>query len=177
MRGHAKGRRYDQEFRSIYKLWCRDYFSSSVFITSTNYTQAAGSTVVNGALAATGGAIVNIQSGTLGGTGTINGSVMMAGTLKPGDAPGTLTIFGNYEQTSTGTSDELLSPSSHSLLDVNGKAVLEHGTGLEIALLNGFNPIDQTFDIMNYSSLSGVFRLKPSSSLRSAAARHQLSQW
>jgi hypothetical protein len=40
---------------------------------------------------------------------------------------------------------------------VNGKAVLDHGTGLEIALLNGFNPIDQTFDIMNYSSLTGVF--------------------
>jgi hypothetical protein len=128
-----------------------------VFITSTNYTQAAGRTVVNGVLTASGGAMVNIQGGTLGGTGTINGNVMMAGTLKPGDAPGTLTIFGNYEQTSTGTFDELLSPSSHSLLDVNGEAILDHGTGLEIALLNGFNPIDQRFDIMNYSNLTGVF--------------------
>ena len=131
--------------------------SLSLFTNSTTYTQTAGSTVVDGTLTATKGAIVNIRGGTLSGTGTINGNVLMGGTLMPGDAPGTLTIFGNYEQTSTGTFDELLSPSSHSLLDVNGNAVLDHGTGLEIALLNGFNPINQTFDIMNYSSLTGIF--------------------
>jgi hypothetical protein len=145
-------------------------FSSALLATSTNYTQKAGSTVVDGTLTATNGAIVDIKHGSLIGSGTINGNVLMGGTLmpeansvlpltgNPGDAtPGTLTIFGDYEQTHTGTFDELLSPSSHSLLDVNGKAVLDHGSELEIALLNGFNPIDQTFDIMDYSSLTGVF--------------------
>jgi len=131
--------------------------STGTLATSTNYTQTSGSTLVDGTLTATGGAIVDIKHGILSGTGTINGNVLMGGTLRPGDAPGTLTIFGNYEQTHTGTFDELLSPSSHSLLDVSGKALLDHGTGLEIALLNGFNPIDQTFDSMNYSSLTGVF--------------------
>jgi hypothetical protein len=132
--------------------------STGLFTTSTDYTQTRGSTRVDGTLTATGGAIVDIKRGVLSGTGTINGNVLMGGKLMPGDGvPGTLTIFGDYEQTHTGTFDELLSPSSHSLLDVNGNAVLDHGSELEIALLNGFNPIDQTFDIMNYSSLTGVF--------------------
>jgi hypothetical protein len=131
--------------------------STGLFTTSTNYTQTAGSTQVDGTFTATGGAIMNIKGGVLSGTGTINGNVLMGGTMMPGDAPGTLTIFGDYEQTSKGTFDELLSSSSHSFLDVNGKAVLDHGSVLEISLLNGFNPITQTFEIMDYSSLTGTF--------------------
>jgi hypothetical protein len=78
---------------------------TGLFTTSTNYTQTSGSTFVNGILTATGGAIVNIQGGTLGGTGTINGNVAMGGTIMPAapGTPGTLTIFGNYEQTENGT--------------------------------------------------------------------------
>lgn len=137
--------------------------SSGVFTTSTNYTQTDGSTLVNGTLTATGSAIVNIRSGALGGNGTINGNVLMSGimmpggTLTPGDSPGTLTIFGSYEQTGLATFDELMSPLSQSLLDVNGNVTLDPGALLEITLLNGFNPFGQTFDIMNYSALSGEF--------------------
>ena len=137
--------------------------SSGLFTTSTNYTQLAGSTLVNGTLTATGSAIVNIRGGALGGNGTINGNVLMSGTimpggtLMPGDSPGTLTIFGSYEQTGLATFDELMSPLSQSLLDVNGNVTLDPGALLEITLLNGFNPFGQTFDIMNYSALSGEF--------------------
>jgi len=130
--------------------------SSGLFTTSTNYTQKGGSTLVDGTLTATGSAIVDIQGGSLGGTGTINGNVLMAGTMMPGDAPGTLTIFGNYEQTGSGMFDELIGPSA-SFLNVNGNVFLDPGAFLEITLLNGFDPINQTFGIMDYSSLSGQF--------------------
>jgi hypothetical protein len=136
--------------------------STGRFITSTNYTQIAGSTLVDGTLSTTGSAIMNIQGGTLGGTGIINGNVVIAGTMMPGDAPGALTIFGNYEQTNTGTFDERMGPSSQSLLIVNGNVVLDPGASLEITLLNGFNPLGQTFDIMDYANLSGEFANGPS---------------
>jgi hypothetical protein len=131
--------------------------NTGLFTTSTNYTQTAGSTLVNGTLTATGGAIVNIQGGTLGGTGIINGNVLMAGTMMPGDAPGTLTIFGNYEQTGTGTFDELIGPLSHSFLDVSGNVELDSGSLLEITLLGGYDPLNQTLSIMDFGSLAGQF--------------------
>jgi PEP-CTERM motif len=133
--------------------------NSGLFTTSTNYLQMAGSTLVNGTLTATGSAIVNIQGGTLGGTGTINGNVAMGGTLTPGapGTPGTLTIVGNYEQLGNGTLEELIGPVSQSSLNVIGGVALDSGASLDIALLNGYDPVGQTFDIMNYSSLVGQF--------------------
>ena len=95
---------------------------------------------------------MNIQGGTLGGTGTINGNVLMAGTMMPGDAPGTLTIFGNYEQTGTGILEELMGPLSHSFLDVSGNVTLDPGAFLDITLLDGYNPLNQTFSIMDFDS-------------------------
>lgn len=130
---------------------------TGLFTTSTNYTQTAGSTVVDGTLTATGGALVNIQGGTLSGTGTINGNVFMAGTMMPGDAPGTLTIVGNYEQASTGIFYEQMSPYSQAFLDVSGNVTLDPGALLEISLLDGFDPLGLTFSIMDFSTLSGQF--------------------
>jgi hypothetical protein len=131
--------------------------STGLFTTSTNYTQTAGRTSVDGTLTATSGAIVDIQGGTLGGKGTINGNVLMAGTMMPGDAPGTLTIVGNYEQTGTGIFKELMSPYAQAFLDVSGKVVLDPGALLEIRLLGGFNPLGDTISIMDFSTLSGNF--------------------
>jgi hypothetical protein len=131
--------------------------NSGLVTTSTNYTQTSGSTIVDGKLTATGNALVNIQGGTLGGTGTINGNVLMAGTMRPGDAPGTLTIFGNYEQTGTGIFKELMSPYAQAFLDVSGNVVLDPGALLEITLLRGFNPLGDTISIMDFSTLSGQF--------------------
>jgi len=120
--------------------------SSGLFTRSTKYTQTASTTLVNGTLTATGSAIVNIQGGTLGGTGTINGNVLMAGTMMPGDAPGTLAIFGNYEQAGSGMFDELMSPSA-SFLNVNGNVLLDPDAFLEITLIGGFDPLGQTFTL------------------------------
>ena len=133
--------------------------STGLFTTSTNYTQTAGSTVVNGMLSATSGAIVNIQGGMLGGTGTINGDVLMAGTMMPGapGTPGSLVIFGNYEQKDTGILEELMGPLSHSFLDVSGNVSLDPGAFLDITLLNGFDPLNRTFSIMDFAFLNGQF--------------------
>ena len=133
--------------------------NSGLFTTSTNYTQIAGSTLVDGTLTATGGAIVNILGGALGGTGTINGNVVMGGTLTPGalGAPGAITIFGNYEQTGNGTFDELMGPLSHSFLDVSGNVSLDSGAFLDITLLDGYDPLNQTFSIMDFAFLNGQF--------------------
>ena len=127
--------------------------NSGLFTTSINYTQIAGSTLVDGTLTATGGAIVNILGGALGGTGTINGNVVMGGTLTPGalGAPGAITIFGNYEQTGNGTFDELMGPLSHSFLDVSGNVSLDSGAFLDITLLDGYDPLNQTFSIMDFA--------------------------
>jgi hypothetical protein len=133
--------------------------SSGLFTTNTNYTQTVGSTLVNGTLTATSGAIVNIQGGALGGTGTINGDVVMGGTLTPAalGTPGTLTIFGNYEETGTGMFDELMGPHLHSFLDVSGNVTLDPGSFLDIALLNGDDPLGQTFSIVDFGSRVGEF--------------------
>jgi hypothetical protein len=69
--------------------------AASTFSTAGgNYTQTAGTTTVLGILDPLG--IVDIQGGTLRGTGTINSNVTNAGQLGPGLSPGILTINGNY---------------------------------------------------------------------------------
>ena len=77
--------------------------------------------------------------------------------MMPGDAPGTLTIFGNYEQKDTGIFEELMSPYAQAFLDVSGNVVLDPGATLDITLLGGFNPLGDTISIMDFSTLSGRF--------------------
>ena len=72
-------------------------------------------------------------------------------------APGTLAIFGNYEQIGNGTLEELMSPLSRSFLNVNGSVALDSNSRLNILLLNGDDPLGQTFSIMGYNSLVGQF--------------------
>ena len=134
--------------------------STGLFTTSTNYTQTAGRTVVNGTLTANSGAIVDIQGGALSGTGTIDGDVLMKAIMSPASSgvPGTLTINGNYEQTSTGVFDEIIKgSSSNGLLDVTGVLALDPGSSLEITLQGGFNPVGDSFTILDYGSLADVF--------------------
>lgn len=87
------------------------------------------------------------------------GDVIVAGTLTPGlpGDPGTFTVTGNYQQFGQGTLVDLMSPLSQSLLNVNGNVVLGPDSILQISLLNGYNPLGQTFDVMNYSALFGQF--------------------
>jgi hypothetical protein len=134
--------------------------STGLFTTSTDYAQTAGRTIVNGTLTATGGAIVDIEGGKLGGTGMINGDVLMKGTMSPGSGgvPGTFTVTGNYEQVSGGAFDEIIKGgSSNGLLDVTGALALDPGSLLAITLQAGFDPVGDSFTILDYGSLSGEF--------------------
>ena len=132
-------------------------------ITSSIYTQDGGSTIVDGKLTVlplgdlAGYGEVYIDDGMLSGTGTISGNVLMGGILMPGDAPGTLTVLGDYEQTGAGIFDEIISGKSQSFLDVSGIVTLDPGSLLEITLLNGYDPLHQTFSIMDFASLNGQF--------------------
>jgi hypothetical protein len=135
---------------------------SGVFNTSTNYTQTGGHTFVNGTLAATGPAIVDIQGGILSGHGTIDGNVFMGGTIIPGASshPGTLTINGNYEEGGGAAYEELISKKSNSLLDISGLAKLDADALLTISLEGGFDPSNGTsFTILDYGSESGAFAI------------------
>ena len=66
-----------------------------------------GNTTVNGGTLLVDGSIASQQTfvngGTLGGTGVIGGNVYNSGNVQPGDAPGTLTVKGNYFQSRNGT--------------------------------------------------------------------------
>jgi hypothetical protein len=146
-------------------------------LSTHSYNQSGGTTTIeNGGILradtflATGGTVtvngfldptaVEIDSGAiLQGNGTIIGNVAMGGTLLPGspDTPGTLTIVGNYEQLSTGMLQELIGPSSQSFLNITGDVALDANSFLDIILLNGYDPLGQTFIIMDYSSLVGQF--------------------
>ena len=103
---------------------------------------------------------IQINGGTLSGSGNIQGSVAVGGTLSPGDSPGTLTITGNYTQLSGGTFFvELagLTPGSqYDQLVIGGAASLD-GT-LNVVLLNGFaGQLGDTFVLMTYLSEAGHF--------------------
>ena len=62
------------------------------------------------------------------------------------------------EQTSGSVFDEIIkSSSSNGLLDVTGLLALDPGSLLEITLQNGFDPVGDSFTILDYGSLSGEF--------------------
>jgi hypothetical protein len=85
---------------------------TALFDLGNEYVQTAGATTLaGGTLAAHDTSMppnvwtVDIQGGTLGGSGTVDGIVTNEGTVAPGTstAAGTLTITGAYTQSSTGT--------------------------------------------------------------------------
>jgi len=126
-----------------------------------------GDTNVNGGVLKVDGSIGTATSntfvnagGTLAGTGTVQGNVTnTGGTVSPGDAPGTLTINGNYTQTEFATLMIQIAGANagdFSVLNVLGNADL-NGT-LDPVLLDGFIPmIGQTFTFLDYASLTGEF--------------------
>jgi hypothetical protein len=101
------------------------------------------------------------RGGTLAGRGTVIGNVTnhLGGTVSPGDAPGTLTVNGNYTQASNGTlliDIEGANNGQFSVLDVLGNANLDGF--LHPVLLNGFTPtIGESFTFLDYASLTGAF--------------------
>ena len=97
------------------------------------------------------------------GNGSVLGSMTVLGTVQPGESPGTLNtgdiIFGagsmldiELAGTTPGTSFDVLNSS--------GAISLQNGSELRLSLLNSYTPNEgDTFDIMNFSSLSGNFSI------------------
>ena len=125
------------------------------------YTQTAGLIKVNGSLTQSS---ITINGGTLDGTGTITGPVAVGpgGTLQAGDAPGTLTIYGNL--TSSGTLlFEIAGTASgkYSVLDVHstspgtGTVTFTGGT-IEFDFISGYIPSPgNSWHLLFYNSLVG----------------------
>jgi len=129
---------------------------------SSTYSQSAGTTTVDGTLTA---ANVSINGGGLDGTGTIAGSLTNAAIVTPGDAPGMLTIQGNYTQTSAGALDiNLAGTGAYGQLTISGTATL---TGaLNVTLTSGFTPAAGAwFTILTFAARSGDFSTETGLSL------------
>jgi hypothetical protein len=128
---------------------------------SSNYTQTAGITRLNGGAITKTSGTMNIQSGTLEGTGALGASVNnSAGTLAPGASAGQLTETGSYTQGGSAAYTVeiggLVAGTDYDQIAISGAASL-NGT-LGIALINGFTPsLGQTFQIMTFGSRSGDF--------------------
>jgi hypothetical protein len=129
-----------------------------------NYTQTSGTTTVDGTLTVNNpfinGAGVFLNGGVLNGSGRINGNVVNAATINPGDSPGVLTIIGNYTQTGAGTLNIEIggttAGSQYDQLVVTGTATLD-GT-INVTLVNNFQPKPgDTFRVLTFASHSGDF--------------------
>ncbi len=116
----------------------------------------SGGLFVNNTLNAANGLTI-FQNALLAGSGVINANVLNAGTVAPGNSPGTLTINGNFTQTSSGILQiELASTSVFDQLIVSGDAALA-GT-LQVLSFGGFVPqFGQQFDFLQAGSISGEF--------------------
>jgi T5SS/PEP-CTERM-associated repeat protein len=99
--------------------------------------------------------------GVVRGDGTLAGTFRNQGIVRPGLSVGTLTLSGNYEQTSTGTFDVELGSAGNDLLNISGTAVLS-GT-LHVAMFpEGTNTLvphaHDRFDILTATGgVSGIF--------------------
>jgi hypothetical protein len=124
-----------------------------------SFIQTAGTTALLGGNLRTT-QILDIQGGTLSGSGTITGDVSNGGQISPGLSVGILTIGGDYTQTAMG---ELqidiggLSPSADfDRLSITGTATL--AGALQVSLINGFLPLlGNTFQIVSYAFNDGNF--------------------
>jgi hypothetical protein len=137
--------------------------SRGTLVVTGNCVQNAGSTQIDAmtTLSIASGKMMTINGGTLSGNGTIAGDVLNnGGIVSPGASPGTLTITGNYTQTSTGVlSVELAGLTqgvTYDLLAITGNASL--AGALNIVATAGFFPgAGDAFDIMTYASVTGDF--------------------
>jgi hypothetical protein len=127
---------------------------------SGTYTQTAGRTNLNGGFL--GADVINLNGGTLTGSGTLGsfdvgmGDLFNNASINPG---GTLTIGGDYTQSDMGILTVDLGgvdPNLYDRLIAGGQASLD-GT-LDIMLLPGFRPRDgDVFTLLTYNMLMGQF--------------------
>jgi hypothetical protein len=139
---------------------------SGTFDMAGTYKQLSGVTIVaaGAALISSFDGHINISGGILTGNGSIGNSTSSAtvtnsGTVAPGLPVGTLTIFGSYTQTISGSLDIAVGGSSntqYSRLVVTGAATF-NGT-LNLGLANNFVPaVGNIFTPVTSASHTGAF--------------------
>jgi hypothetical protein len=111
-----------------------------------------GTLTVNGG-AVTAQDVVVGYFGQLRGAGTLNANVTNGGVVLPGNSPGTLTVIGNFTQTTDGVlSIDLASASSFDKLVVDGDVA--YGGMLELLLSGGYMPAEgATFDVIDWTGV------------------------
>ena len=111
-----------------------------------------GALLVNGKL---GGTCTVAPNGALGGVGTI-GTVINDGVVAPGNSIGTLTVNGNYTQSSSGTlAIEIDGMGENDLLQVTGTASLNGA--LYISLKPGVYLEETVYTFLTAESVTGQF--------------------
>jgi autotransporter passenger strand-loop-strand repeat protein len=132
-------------------------------LTGDNHAFAGVTTVMSGTLlvgesgdtgASLGGNVAVLSAGTLRGHGAIGGDIANIGTVMPGGTIGTLTVAGNYTQSSNGALVIEVSPTSGSQLRVGGTATL--GGTLQI-LYDPGSYSARSYAILTASAINGRF--------------------
>jgi hypothetical protein len=133
----------------------------STFAPAGTYLQTAGFTILNGGTLGAG-VLVDLEGGILSGSGTIAASLQNAAEIDIGtiEAAGSLTIAGDYTQTSTGMLTLKIGGynpgTDFDQLNVSGTATLD-GT-VNITLLNGFVPTPgDDFQVLTFGTVTGDF--------------------
>ncbi|MDX2081353.1 MAG: autotransporter domain-containing protein [Terrimicrobiaceae bacterium] len=130
-------------------------FANSNFQIGGPGTVGAGALFINGRFIVGGGLTV-FQNALLGGNGTIIGHVINRGTVNPGNSPGTLSIVGDFTQTSSGTLQlEIASPTVFDRLIVSGTANL--GGTLQVLNLGNRLQYGQRYGFLQAGRISGQF--------------------
>jgi hypothetical protein len=120
-------------------------------------------TLTGGRLVGLAGSVLNASSfnvganATFGSAGTVNGNVIVNGTLSPGASPGTMTVNGNVTLGGGSTSLFEITPTVSDKLIVNGKLVIQSGSTLQIAA-TGPVKVGSTLDLITASEgISGSY--------------------
>lgn len=129
--------------------------SSSIDAAQATVEISGGATSLLTALTA---AQLNINAGTLSGSGTINAAVVNNGTLAPGAPHGGLLINGAYTQSSTGNlSIEIFSPSNADRVTITGPASLAGSLAISLDTNLVTPQWGQSWTIASYASRTGDF--------------------
>ncbi|VAX39671.1 hypothetical protein MNBD_PLANCTO03-2170 [hydrothermal vent metagenome] len=144
-----------------------DDFASGALIDNASIIDTLGTSVGNraaGTLTLANGASLQsplvsvVTLGTLEGSGTITGALANEGYTNPGNGTGILTVTDNFTQTLGTLNIELGGTNlgtDYDQLAIGGTATL--GGTLNVSLINGFNPTDGEFVILQGGTIVGTF--------------------